>query len=108
MVDFSIKQNDREPVFRATVTQRDGTAVNLTGASVTFVMRNRESKAIKVNAAMTIDDATAGRVSYPWTALDTDTVGFYEAEIKIVLSGGKQLTVPTTGYLSGEVAARLA
>lgn len=57
----------------------DGKAINLTGYSVKFFMREGSSETLKVNnKAATIVDAASGKVSYAWKTADIDTPGeFY-------------------------------
>ncbi len=92
----------------ATLKNADGSAVNLTGAAVTFHMRKRGATTAKVDAATTIVDAVAGTVRYSWAADDTDTEGMYDAEFEVVDSAGEIQTFPGTGYLVVEVVEDLA
>lgn len=95
--EFTIKQHDRLPAL--IVTCLDGTdAVDLTAAvSARLLMRNL-SAGLKVNAAVTILDQTdpdnIGKVRYSWVALDTDTVGSFNAEIEVTWPGGQLQTFP--------------
>lgn len=97
MATISLKKGDRLPKLRATLTDSDGAALNLSGASVVFRMRLRFSAtALKVNAAATIIDAAAGVVEYSWGATDTDTEGAFDGEFAVTL-GGLLETVPGSG-----------
>lgn len=94
---WPIKRGDLDPPFTSDLSV--GTAaINLAGASVRFIMRNASTGVVKVNAAATVVDASAGSVSYQWAGTDTDTVGLYEAEWEIT-SSGRRRTVPSDGFL---------
>lgn len=71
-------RGNRLPLLTDTITSND-TAVDLTGSTVLFYMRNDTSAALKINGSTaTITSAPAGQVSYSWSADDVDTVGdFY-------------------------------
>lgn len=109
MADFTIKRNDLLPAIRAYLKNADGTALDLTGRSVKFIMRLRSAadlSAAKVNTTASITDATAGLVSYQWVGTDTDTAGAYIGEFETLLGAQKQ-TVPSGGYVTVDVVADL-
>ena len=89
-----IKRNDTAPAFTATLRDAAGVAVNLTGATVRFLMRNPRTRTLKVAAAMTILDATAGRVSYAWQTGDTDEAATYQVEVEVTFGDGTIETFP--------------
>ena len=99
MSDFNIKQGDVLPVLSDTLTYSNGTAVNLTSASVKFVMRAITAIGPTVNTTATIVSATAGTVSYTFTATDTQTAGHYQGTWIVTFSGGQVQQFPTDGYL---------
>lgn len=108
MADFYIKVNDRLPVILATLSDAAG-PINLTGATVKFIMTDVRGTTPKVNAAAAIDpDPTTGKVSYVWVTGDTDTPGVYDAEWEIIFGDGKPLTVPNDGRLRVQVVRDLA
>lgn len=99
-----IKRGDTGPKFRATLNDADGDPIDLTGAAALFMMRDVNSRAIKVAAgAMTILDAALGRVEYAWVTADTDTAGIYEAEVQVTFSDGLIETFPNDGHHRVEV-----
>lgn len=98
-VDFYIKRGDTYPPIQATLSDASGSAINLTGASVLFKMRLRDTGAIIVSAAATIVTAASGIVSYAWDAADTAVAGEYLAEWEVTLSSGRIVTCPNDGYL---------
>lgn len=98
MADIVLKRGDRSPSVTATLRQA-GVPIDLTGASVVFVMRSKSGQApAKVNAAATIVTPASGIVRYDWIAGDVDTAGLFYAEFKVTLTG-KVVTCPNTGHL---------
>lgn len=88
------KVGDRNPPLQVQVLD-NGAVFDLTGASATFSMRNKNSDNLKVSAgAAVIDDAPLGRISFTPAATDTDTGGDFDGEFSITLSGGNVLKVP--------------
>jgi hypothetical protein len=112
MDPFYIKQNDTQPSISATLTE-DGVAVDITGATVTFVMRPRlcrhqvPAANPKVEAAATVVDAATGQVRYDWAAGDLDTEGLFDGEFKVTLAGAVT-TYPSTGYIPINVVKDLS
>lgn len=72
--------------------------MNLTGATVNFVMRSMDNAVPSINAAATIVNAAAGTVSFTPTALQTAIAGDFIGSW-VVTSGGTAQTFPTVGYL---------
>lgn len=99
MADYSCKQGDVLPLLTDTLTYSDGTAVNLSGASVQFVMRAPTAASVTTQAAATITNAGAGGVSYTFTATDTATAGAYLGNWAVTFATGQLMTFPTVGYL---------
>lgn len=91
---FAIKRNDRREPIERTLKGSNGLAVDLTGATVKFLMRLHGSAVLKVNAAATVVSAVGGQVRYSWTAADTDTAGVYDAEFEVTFSDTTKQTFP--------------
>ena len=98
---FKIRQNDRKEPLARTLQDSLGAAVDLTGATVKFLMRKkREATApLKVNVAAVVVAAASGQVRYDWAAGDTDTVGTYKAEFEVTFADGRKQSFPNSGYL---------
>lgn len=97
--DFTIKRGDTLPVLSDTLVYSDGSAVNLTGASVNFVMRPMTALAPTTNAVATVVSPTAGTVSYTFTTGDTAASGVFSACWRVTFSGGTLMTFPTVGQM---------
>lgn len=96
---FYIKQGDRrEPVDRILLGS-DGNPVNLTGASVKFLMRDEAGTVVVNAAAAIVGTATDGRVRYSWAANDTATAGHFLAEFEVTFSDTTKQSFPNDGYL---------
>jgi hypothetical protein len=106
-MSFYIKRNDTSPSISATLAS-DGTAVDLTGATVKFIMRLPGATSAKVNTAATVVSAADGTVRYDWVAANTDTAGLYQAEFEVTFAGGAKRTFPADDYLYVSVVTDLA
>ena len=105
---FNIKQNDTRPIISATLIDGDGSIVNLDGATVSFKMRQAGQTTAKVNASATVADAAKGKVTYTWSASDTDTVGDFEGEFQVTYAGGGIQTFPNNKYIEIEITDDIA
>jgi hypothetical protein len=96
---FYIKQNDTSPALLATLQDADGNAVNVTGGSIRFHMRQIGSTAIVVDAAAVIVTPLQGTVRYDWLAADTAEIGSYQAEFEVTYADASIETFPNDGYI---------
>ncbi len=93
------KQGDTSPAISEQLLSGTGAVVDLTGASIKFMMWGQGDAAIKVNAAASIVGApTNGTVSYTPTALNTDTQGDYLVEWQVTFGGGAVETFPNADW----------
>jgi hypothetical protein len=105
MADFCIKTSDQLPELEATLERKDGTAVDLTGCSVSLVWVNRTTGARKSGNAVVV--STAGDVKYSWVSGDLPVPGDYQAEWVATYPDGKTETFPNYSYIEIKVLASL-
>lgn len=103
MQTFVIKRQDRRPVLRAQLLDENDAPVDLTGASVRFLMTNKLGQAPVVNAPAAIVDPASGTLEYQWAAGDTDVPGCYVAEFEVTFPDGTKRTFPGDGYIYMEI-----
>ena len=90
-----LQLGDTRPLLLATLFNPDGSAVNLSGATVAFRMRNAVSRALVINdQPATILSAGEGRVRYTWLAADTDTAGEFESWFVVTYGAGEVESFP--------------
>lgn len=100
MADFEIKKKDLLPPFRVQLMNKDGSFVDLTTAvGVTFVLSLLAGGPAIISAAAVIETPlTSGIVRYDWVSPNTDNIGDYMAEVKIVWPGTKPQRAPTNAF----------
>lgn len=96
-----MKAGDTAPAVRATLLDVEGDPVDLTGASVKFILASQgDPHTVLVDEAAELEDAATGKVVYQWVDGDTDTPGSYDVEFEVVYLDGTVQTFPTVGFLS--------
>lgn len=104
---FFLKRGDTLPTVSATLSNYDGTAINLTDSTVRLVYRAADGSGTATRVTATIESAEDGEVSYAWQTGDTATAGNYVCEWEITFSGGSILTVPNGSYIPFTILADL-
>lgn len=86
------------PLWNVTIADDSGAAVNLTGATLSLIIRNTRTLTDQTGAgSWSITSATAGQAQYTWAAADSATPGDYALIIVATYSGGGVLkTDPIT------------
>jgi|TARA_R100000479_G_scaffold74103_1_gene35828 hypothetical protein len=105
---FTIKQNDTSPQIAAILQDGDGTAIDLTSASVRFHMKKIGAATATTDAAATVVSADAGSVKYEWVAADTATAGSYLAEFEVTYTNGAVETFPNDQSIAIVITEDLA
>jgi len=102
MATHYIKRNDIARKVTDILTL-NGAAINLTGCTLSWIMRNRAT-GVAIKQTATIVTAATGSVEYQFVTGDTATAGVYDCEWEIVYTtGSKPLTVPDDGYIVLEI-----
>ena len=96
---FYIKQNDTSPAIQKICLDSTDTAVNVTGATVRFLMRQVGSNTAKVTGVGAVVDGSAGIVKYQWVDGDTDTAGEFEGEFEVTYADTTIETFPNSTYI---------
>lgn len=95
MADFELTVGDRLPALQVQALDKNGMPVNLTGCTVKFSMTEVGADVPTVDAAaVTVDDAVNGLMSYNWAIGDTDAAGVYKARFAVNDGTGKVQSVP--------------
>lgn len=105
--DFTIKRRDQLPEIAATLTDAEGTIVNLGGATVRFILVNKADGTVAVDQPATIVNAPAGTVKYTWVAGDTDVAGTYNGEFEVTFIDGRAETFPNSKNIAIKIFADL-
>lgn len=95
---FYLKSSDTAPVLEATLTGANDTPIDLTGADVTFELREPRNGTTVVEASANIADSTGGIVRYPWADGDTDEAGRYRGQFVATFVDGSSETFPNVAY----------
>ncbi len=85
--DFSpVYVGDTQVVFAPTFQHKDGTAVNLTGATISMKMQDTAGNTKTCAGTWTIDNASAGQAHYQWQAADVSAAGTWTLYITIAIN----------------------
>lgn len=98
MPEVRMKSGDRLPILRMQLADSSGAAVDLTGATVSFVMGPRGGGLMTLTGVASVVTAASGVVEFAWGVGDLASAGVYEAEWRATWVNGRQ-TVPTSGYV---------
>lgn len=101
-----LKRGDTRTAIRATLLEPSGSPVNLTGASVRFVMADLRG-AIRIARAAEIVDPAGGKVLMVFETSETDEAGTYRAEFEVQFADGRKETYPNGDYLTIQIMSDL-
>lgn len=102
-----IKRGSTAPALAVQLTAADA-PLDLAGYTAVQLKIRDASGAIVVDAAMTIDDAANGRVSYAWGATDLAAAGLRELEFWLTDGAGLVRKHPDIGYVPLSVTPDLS
>ncbi|WP_187442313.1 BppU family phage baseplate upper protein [Sutcliffiella horikoshii] len=102
-----LKTTDSWDILPYTIKSASGTPVDLTNATVSFIMAKTGSLSPVINKEAEIIDAESGKVQYKFTETDTLLTGTFNAEFQVVFPNEERKTFPTAGYLKVQIASNL-
>jgi hypothetical protein len=105
MSTLYIKRNDHNRDVTDTLT-KDGVAIDVTGATVLFKMRNRET-GVPMSKAGSVVSGPAGTVKVTLTTTETATCGVFDVEWEVTFAAGGVLSVPDNGFHTLEIVEDL-
>jgi hypothetical protein len=112
---WKIKRGVTSPPYRVILRQANKQPLDLSGCTLTFVMRLRGAADPTVEAEANVlqeGDAdtgiNVGMAEYPWAVGDTDTSGVYDVEFFGRDSGGNTFRVPNDDYLEIQILGNLS
>lgn len=96
-MNVTIKQNDTKCLFTDTLTV-NGTPVDGTNATVSFIMRGVGCVGVAQAAAWVNPPGTDGKVQYQPILADVARFGQYQQQWRVTFADSKVLTFPNDGY----------
>jgi hypothetical protein len=82
---YKFVSGDTSPQIAITLTREDGTALDLSDATVYLHIRAKGAPAVTLTKTATITNPTEGETVIAWATGDLDlAAGAYEAEVEIV------------------------
>lgn len=103
-----LKSGDTAPALQATLQDGGGTAIDLTGATVRFHMRQKGAIKPVVDSSAALVTPASGVVQYAWSDEDTALPGEYEAEFEVTYPSGIIETFPSNGFINVTIRESLA
>ena len=76
-------QGSTKPSLQVTLLDQDGNIVDLSSTTVTFSLIDAITGSLVINSGSCTVDASAGTVTYDWSATDLENPGKYIGEFKI-------------------------
>lgn len=107
MGTLTMKKDDLEPKYVATLRNADGTAVDLTNATSVSLIVKQQNGAKNFKSAGAFVNRANGIVSYTWTSGNTDTTGTFQMEWEVVWPTNRPETFPNNGYDTLVIGASL-
>lgn len=99
---FKIKQHDTKTALKAVLENESGT-VDLTGATVRFLMSDYSQAETLIDSTADIQSAANGEVWYAFSYGETEQSGIFKAEFEATFPDGRVETFPTEGYILIEI-----
>lgn len=107
MAQFTIRQGTTVPFITARLEDAEGNAIDLTNATIEFVMADQMTDTVFVQGPAQILNTNPAdvppdgfNVQYAWAADDTVVPGIYRAEWRVTRAGGTYPeTFPSVGAM---------
>lgn len=87
MVDFEWAVGELATVYTFVLEDEDGTAINLTGKTITLKYKAYPTPGSTTSRTCTLTGATTGTITYTLVASDTTTAGVFSYNFEISSSG---------------------
>lgn len=106
---FFSKVGDTKPIRHVLERNTSGTwaAVDLTGASVRFLLATSGGTRLAAGAATIVGAATGGTVEYGWAAGGNTLAGSFQGEWEVTFPSGVIESFPAEGYVPVEFVEQL-
>lgn len=105
MATVYVKRNDHSRDITDTL-KKNGVAIDVTGATVLFKMRNQET-GVPTSKAGAVVSGPDGTVKVTLTSTETGSCGVFDVEWEVTFAGGAVLSVPDNGFHTLEVVEDL-
>jgi len=94
MTEIKVIKGDKGYDLNFTLQKADGTALDLTGATLLFKCQKHDASTVKFSGSMTITNppGTDGKCKYTVQATDFDEAGKYDGEIEVTYGSTQILT----------------
>jgi hypothetical protein len=106
MASLNIKRHDTRTAIKATLKTPTGNAVDLTDATVKFVMVKYGTTI--ANRDADVLDAANGKVAFIFLPEEVTETGAMKAEFEVMYPDGAVETFPNAGYIAINIEADLA
>lgn len=97
-----LKRGDTRTAIRATLKTPTGAAVDLTDATVRFLLADLRG-VLKIDKHIDVLDAAAGKVLAVLEATEVDEAGTFRAEFEATFSDGRVETYPNDSYIAVKI-----
>jgi len=84
---FTLAVGQRLPALRVQLLSERGQPIDITGATVTFSMKDRSGAYAVQAGGASVENANEGIVSYAWTVAAVDMAGVYFGQFTITIGG---------------------
>jgi hypothetical protein len=106
--DYVLRQGDSGQTITSVCTDEDGAAVNISGATVRFLMAPLTGgDAVLAATAQNENGTNQGQVSYEWEDTDSAMAGHFIAEFEVTFGGGAVVTFPNAGYIVVQITEQI-